>query len=236
VKETFQQIFLPTKDPQYRLWMGNAFCFNMSLRILIIMLMPYLTFVLLVEGVQFTYFMLAVIPFAGVGYVFWTKLIKSHGLKHSFSTSLKVSVLVSVLTPIFLIPMAAGLRFGLGIIIMGIAISSLVGGYLFPNPIVTRLVDAAPEEIKKTTENSGKGISGSYFGLYIFTYNIAQAISNLILGFILTGENKSNPTIIALGLPIAGIITFLAYLFLKPMNLPKMIVTDEEILDETKKE
>ena len=107
----------------------------------------------------------------------------------------------------------------IGICILGVAVSSLVGGFLFPNPIVSKLVDQAPNEIREEAAKANKGIAGGYFGLYIFTYNISQSIANLILGFIYTGGNASNPMLITLAMPISGIIVVFAYLFLKRLDL-----------------
>jgi Na+/melibiose symporter-like transporter len=210
-----KQVFTPFADKNYRNWMGNTFFFNISLRILTIVLMPYLTFVLLLQENQFIGFVGAVIPFAGLGYLLWVRLIKKMGLKKSYGTALQVSIIISFLTAIFIIPMPTGLRLGLGVCILGVAIACLAGGYLFPNPIVSVLIDNAPEELRRRVTDQGKGISGAYFGLFIFTYNIAQAVANLILGFIFTGGNARNPTIIALGLPLAGVILVIAYWFLR---------------------
>jgi Na+/melibiose symporter-like transporter len=215
VSQSFKKIFTPFRDKNYQYFLGNIFAFNMSLRILIVILMPFLTYVLLLAKSQFVLFILAILPFAAIGYILWNILIHKRGIKFSYTTSLLVSATVSFATFLFLVDFGTTIRLLLGVIIIGIAISSLVGGYLFPNPIIAQLIDDAPESIK----SKQKDISGSYFGLYIFTYNIAQAISSLILGALLTGDNKENPVIINLTMPIAGILVLIGWLCLRKLTL-----------------
>ncbi|MHA1340570.1 MAG: MFS transporter [Promethearchaeota archaeon] len=238
MKKTFQRILLPTKDPQFRLWMGNTISYNMSLRILITIMIPFLTYVLLLEESEFIVLLSAILPFAIIGFLLWTNLIHKKGLKYAYTITLISSAILSFITIIFLIDMDKNIKFIIGIINLGLIIATLVGGYLYMNPIVSKLIDLAPEKVRKLVEkysnsnsenmdnstvtprNDSTKLSGAYFGAYIFSYNIAQAVANLILGLILTGDKAKNPTIITLTLPISGIFVLIAYLFLKPINIP----------------
>ena len=218
--ETFKRIMVPLKDKNYRYWMGNAFFFNMAIRVLIVILIPVLNFVLLLESNQFLLFFIALLPFALGGYALWTRKIKSSGLKASYGLSLQVNFVMSMVIFIFLVPMDFLLRFFLGAAVMGMLISSLVGGYLFPNPIVSLLVDRAPNFIKEEAKKQNTALSGSYFGLYIFSYNISQAIANVMLAFIITEQTKDDPITIILTIPIAGVLVLISYLFLRKLKLP----------------
>lgn len=220
IKETFSQIAAPFSDKNYRSWLGNAFFFNMAIRILIVVLIPMLRFVLVLEQNQNLMFFGAIIPFALGGYVIWATRIKKAGLKSSYSLSLVVNVIFAFAALVFLLPMDFWFRFVLGAVIVGILISSLVGGYLFPNPIVSNLVDRAPLEMREKASAAGKGISGAYFGLYIFSYNISQAFTNILLAVILTEERKEDPFFILLTIPVAGILVLVSYLFLRKLHLP----------------
>ncbi|NMC03758.1 MAG: hypothetical protein GYA24_01035 [Candidatus Lokiarchaeota archaeon] len=216
----FHQIKVPFKDKNYRYWLGNAFFFNMAIRILIVVLIPLMRYVLVLEQSQNIWFFLSIVPFALGGYVLWARRIKTAGLKASYSLSLLVNVIFAFGALVFTIPMGLELRFGLGAMVLGILISSLVGGYLFPNPIVSTLVDRAPETIRKEADLAGRGLSGSYFGSYIFAYNISQALTNIVLVFILTEETKQNPIYILGTLPIAGVMVLASYLLLRRLDLP----------------
>ncbi|MEX2683489.1 MAG: MFS transporter [Candidatus Sigynarchaeota archaeon] len=222
LRETFSQIAAPFSDKNYRYWLGNAFFFNMAIRILIVILIPVMRFVLELEENQNIWFFVAIIPFALGGYVLWARKIKTSGLKASYGLSLLVNVIFAFVALVFLIPMEPGIRFALGAVVLGMLISSLVGGYLFPNPIVSTLVDRAPSAMRARADALGRGISGSYFGLYIFSYNISQALTNIILLFIITQETKTNPLYILATLPVAGILVLISYLFLRKLDLPKM--------------
>ncbi|MHA1683041.1 MAG: MFS transporter [Promethearchaeota archaeon] len=224
IKQTFHQMFVPFSDKNYRMWLGNAFFFNMAIRFLIVILIPSMTFVMGLGKSQFTLFFLAILPFALGGYVLWTTRIKKSGLKDAYALSLLVNVAFAFIMLVFIFDMAFWLRFWLGAVIMGFLISSLVGGYLFPNPIVSKLVDRAPEHIKKEAERGNKAISGSYFGLYILFYNISQALANIILLFIITEDTKENPIVIIVCIPISGVMVFISYLFLRRLHLPREMV------------
>nr|MDO8115342.1 MFS transporter [Candidatus Sigynarchaeota archaeon] len=219
ITQTFKDIFVPARDPQFRLWLGNSLMFNMAIRFLIFILMPLMEFVIQLQQSQYIIFFGCLLPIAATGYIIWVKKIKTSGLRNAYGLSLLVNVVFSTAAILLVIPMDFIMKFILGIVIVGILISSLVAGYLFPNPIVSRLVDLAPEEIRKAASSSSKGIAGSYFGLYLFTYNMAQAAANLLLGFIFTDQTKDDPFLIALMIPIAGAMTLVSWCFLRKIEL-----------------
>ncbi|HME56328.1 MAG TPA: MFS transporter [Candidatus Lokiarchaeia archaeon] len=220
VTKTFKEMIIPFKDVNYRWWLGNAFFFNMAIRYLIFILLPVMDFVIILSGSWFMIFFACLLPVAAIGYIIWVKKIKTSGLKNAYSLSLVIFVLFSAAATIFLIPIDFTLRFILGVAIVGILISALVGGYLFPNPIISQLVDIAPEAIRKEAARSNKGIAGAYFGLYILVYNLANAIGNIILGLIFTDQTKNNPVIITLVIPLAGVMVFVSWLLLRRLELP----------------
>ena len=91
-----------------------------------------------------------------------------------------------------------------------------MSGYLLPNPIISALVDDAPESVK---QKYGTVLSGSYFGSYLFLLNIANALGDVIIGIILMGENAENVFFIALVLPVASITYLLSVLIFKSSKL-----------------
>ncbi len=227
IVRTFKEIFVPVRDPKFRWWLGNSFFFNMSIRFLIFLLIPIMEYVIMLQKSQFLLFFACLLPVAAAGYILWIRKIKTTGLKGAYGLSLLVNVIFSSVAVIFLIPMDVVLRFVIGVVILGVLVSALVGGYLFPNPIVSRLVDLAPPEIKNEANRLQKGLSGSYFGLYILVYNLAHALANLLLGFIITDANKTDPVLITSLLPVTAVIVFVSWLFLRKMNLPKAEISAE---------
>lgn len=220
VVKTFKEIVIPVKDSNFRYWLGSAFFFNMSTRCLIFILLPVMDFVIILNGSWFMIFFACILPVALVGYIIWVKKIKTSGLKRAYGLSLIVFVLFSIAAMIFLVPMDFAMRFVVGIAIIGILVSSLVGGYLFPNPIMSQIVDLAPEAIRKEVARSNKGISGVYFGLYILVYNLANAVANIILGLVFTDQTKSDPVLITLIVPLSGVMVLVSWLFLRKLELP----------------
>ena len=231
IGKTFKEILIPVKDGNFKYWLGSAFSFNMAIRFLIFILLPIMDFVIILTGSWFLIFFACLLPVAAAGYIIWVKKIKTSGLKRAYSLSLLVFVLFSAAALLFLVPMDFSVRFILGVTIVGILVSSLVGGYLFPNPIISQLVDIAPEPIRKEAARSNKGIAGAYFGLYIFVYNLANAISNIVLGLLFTDQTKEDPVLITLVVPIAGILVFVSFLFLRKITLvsPQVIMLKDNI-------
>ncbi len=194
------------------------------MRFLIVLVLPILIYVLLLQQAQFLIFMGVLTPFGLGGFFVWRSIIKRSGLKRAYGTSLILNAIGTVLALVFLFEMNDLARLLIGLAVMGINIASLVGGYLFPNPIISALVDLRIQELllnKRQVEKKEVNLAGSYFGLNLFTMSISSAIANILIGFILSNGRESDPIAIILCLPIVGFLCVLGFLFLKKIDFKK---------------
>jgi Na+/melibiose symporter-like transporter len=230
IKETFQQVFQPIQDPKYKPFLVQTVFWNMGMRILMVVILPLLTFVLLLQGVEFIIFVLIIIPFAFGGFLFWNLKIPKYGLLSGYRYSILISIIMLFLTPIFLLEFSPSLKLVLAVLIMGLALACLVAGFLFPTPIVSALIDEAALSFAQTRDLTDisledrkndlvSQLSGGYYGLFSFTINFSSGLANLILGGIFTGSNADNPFYIVLSLPVAAILFFLAWSAIRKLSL-----------------
>ncbi len=105
---------------------------------------------------------------------------------------------------------------------------------LFGIPLSASLIQEAA--IKKDASNVDEtisNISGSYNGFSMFIGSLGAAISSIIIGLLLTGDNQRNPIIITLLFASQGIFYLIAVLFLRKIKFEKPIIPDETILLES---
>lgn len=206
LKDTLKDILVPFRDPDFRLFLISIFLMNAGLRIIVRNLAPYFEFVMFFEGNSFIYFALALIPFAGVGFVFWTKKAKTKGLRYAFVVSNKTITIFLFTTFSLLFIDNYSLRTILALIITGLTIASMVPGYILHFPITSKFSDNAPAHIVK--EGS---VSGKYFGALLLIYNLANALGDFLVGLLLSGSsggipNSENRIFIGLLLPMSAVL------------------------------
>jgi Na+/melibiose symporter-like transporter len=195
-------IFKPFANKENARWLATSFLMNTAMRMITSILLPFMTFVLLLEQSEFVLMMLALLPFAGIGFVFWQKRAKK-GLKRAYVQSSVVISIAMASAAIFLFDMDKLLKISLAYASVAVCLLCLVVGFLLPNPIISKLVDIAPstdegeQAIKKTQ-------AGVYFGSFLFMLNIANVAGDFIYGLILTGGNAENPLAIAIFFPISA--------------------------------
>ena len=222
ISETFKQMFEPAKNPKLRNYLSQTVYASIAGRILITIVVPLLTYVLLLVGIQFIIFIVVLIPFALLGFIFWNKQIGKIGLIETNVKANYIMIMALLASLSFLVIFDFGIRVVIGIILMGLAISSLVGSFLFPNPIISAIVDESASKLEFTSKLEGiSQLSGSYFGLNLFILNFASAIANIVFGALLTGGNEENPFLILISLPIAGLFFIVSTIFLKRIKLEK---------------
>ncbi|QEE15045.1 MFS transporter [Promethearchaeum syntrophicum] len=220
-KKSIEQIFAPTKHINNKNFLWQTIFYNMAFRLCIVVMIPFLTFVLHLKEENYFIFFLLIAPFAISGFFFWQKLISKTGLINGFSISIKLSIGISISGLIFLFNFPK-LWIGilLGVIIFGLLVSCLLAGFIFPNPITSALVDEIKVEKSQSEENNQEeDLSGAYFGLNLFSMNISSGIANLILGIIFVGDNAENPQIIIFIFPVIGLIYGIGLFFLQKVKL-----------------
>ncbi len=214
IKEVFRSLVSPFSDKNYALFLMATLLFNAAMRILVKILAPYLTFVLELQGNQFNVFTFSLLPFAGVGFVLWQKFIKKRGLKKAYlNSTLLISAALFAATILY-IPLEKHILWGITYVLVGLALTSMVAGYILPNPIIGQLADA--NRIKKADSQTAN--SGSYFGTWLLILNVSNTLGDLLLGGILSG-NERNPLILKALFPITAVLFFVSYLFVNKIIL-----------------
>ena len=130
-------------------------------------------------------------------------------------------MMVSVLMLLFYIPFPQLLKQIIGGVVSGLFVSSLLGGYLFPNPITAALIEdtANFSPDLQSKQEAVKELSGSYFGLNLFALNYSSGIAGILLGVIFAGVRADDPVFIILAFSFTGIFFMIGYLFLKKIKL-----------------
>ena len=222
IRKSIKQIFAPTKHINNKNFLWQTIFYNMAFRLCIVVMIPFLTYVLHLKQEKYFMFFLFIAPFAISGFFLWQKLVSKIGLIDGFSNSIKLNIGFSIAGLIFLInfPEWVGLLFG--IFIIGFLVSCLLAGFIFPNPITSALVDEIKMEQSQNNDNiEGKSLSGAYFGLNLFSMNISSGIASLILGIIFVGDNAEDPLFITLTFPVIALIYGIGLYFLQKVKLKK---------------
>ena len=211
MKRSIEQIFAPTKHINNKNFLWQTIFYNMAFRLCIVVLIPFLTYVLHLKQEKYFMFFLFIAPFAISGFFLWQKSISKFGLIDGFSNSIKMIIGISFAGLIFLInfPEWAGILFG--VIIIGFLVSCLLAGFIFPNLVTSALVDEIEME----------SLSGAYFGLNLFSIYISSGIASLILGIIFIGDNAEDPLFITLTFPVIALIYGIGHYFLQKVKLKK---------------
>lgn len=211
IAEVFKSLLSPFADSNYAFFLFATLFFNAAMRMLVKILAPYLTFVLGFQGNQFNFFTFALLPFAVIGFIFWQKYTKKKGLKKSYlNSSLLISFALFAALLLY-IPMEPQIVWTVTYVLIGFALMGMVAGYILPNPIVSQLSDAS----KKSPSGSN---SGAYFGSMLLMMNFSNTLGDLVLGFILSG-NERDPIVLKAIFPITAMLFFLSFLFAKKIQL-----------------
>ncbi|MHA1718301.1 MAG: MFS transporter [Promethearchaeota archaeon] len=222
IKKSIEKIFAPTKHINNRNFLWQTIFYNMAFRLCIVVMIPFLTYILHLKQESYFIFFLLIAPFAISGFFLWQKLVSKVGLIHGFSNSIKLNIVFSITGLIFLINFPEWIEMIFGVIIIGFLVSCLLAGFIFPNPITSALVDEIKIEQSQDHENNDKeSLAGAYFGLNLFSMNISSGIANLILGIIFVGENAEDPMFIILTFPVIALIYGIGLYFLQKVKLKK---------------
>jgi Na+/melibiose symporter-like transporter len=221
VKDAFRKIVIPLKHKNNANFLRQTIFYNMAVRIVLVGFLPFLTFVLLLKQTDYLVFFGFVGLFTIVGFLYWRHRALTHGLIETFSRTVFVLIMVSVLMLLFYIPFPQRLKQIIGGGVSGLFVSSLLGGYLFPNPITAALIEDAANFSPdlESKQEAVKEMSGSYFGLNLFALNYSSGIAGVLLGVIFSGVRAEDPVFIILAFSFTGIFFLIGYLFLKKIKL-----------------
>ncbi|UYP45689.1 hypothetical protein NEF87_001974 [Candidatus Lokiarchaeum ossiferum] len=214
IQETVLQLLSPFKDLGYRRYLLSSFFWNVSLQIILKIMFFIFTYVLELESEDFFLAALYLTPFAGIGFILWSKTIKKQGLKKTYLISSTAAAIFLILGLLFLIPMVKIIRSAIAVFVLGGIIASIVPGFILPNPIISNFVDKQQLYLK---QNENENQSGAYFGSFLFALSIAYAVGDFFTGLIFEG-NTENPQIIVVFLPLASLMFIIAVLFVKKVK------------------
>jgi len=222
IKKSIEQIFAPTKHVNNKNFLWQTIFYNMAFRLCIVVLIPFLTYVLRLKQESYFIFFLFVAPFAISGFFFWQKSVSKIGLIKGFSNSIKLNIAISITGLIFLINFPEWVGMVFGVIILGLLVSCILAGFIFPNPITSALIDEIKlEQSQSENNNKEENLSGAYFGLNLFSMNFSSGVASLIIGIIFVGNNAEDPTFITLTFPVIGLIYGIGLYFLHKVKLKK---------------
>jgi len=186
-----------------------------------ILIFPFLVIVLKFKESEFFIYIIVSIFSKFTWYFIWRKILTKRSLITKYFICIGLATIASLLELLFLLEF---LSFELKIFIFILSIGTILGSmYAFPLfaiPIGATLVhEASHKDEKLNTSIAISKLSGAYYGSLTFITSIGQALSSIILGFILSGPNENNPIIITFLISSMGIFYLISLLFLKNIKL-----------------
>jgi len=104
---------------------------------------------------------------------------------------------------------------------------------LFSIPITAALVHEAAENSNEENVDIGLSkISGAYYGLSSFINSMGPAAASLIVGFILSGQNKENPIILILLWCSIGFFYLFTLFFIRRIKIKHISFFNHQIIEE----
>jgi len=226
---------IPLKDLSFRYIVIAGFFAGLAGRTLGILVFPFQNFVLEFKNVAFyTYIFISI--FGKFGWYFlWIKMRKRNHILKSYSTIMLLAVIGSFLGSFFLMRfLPFGIELTLYIITWSTVLGSMYSAPLFSIPITAALVHEAAENSEEPDiDEAISKISGSYYGLASFVRSLGAASVSLIIGFILSGENESNPIIMVVLWVVMGFFYLVALVAIKKIKV-KNIGSFEHQFEEDK--
>ena len=231
IRDTIKQMAQPARDNKYRNLVFVGFFIGISGNIFGYLLLPFQIYLLEFEQSEFLIYVIISISGKLGWYVIWRMVIKKRSLTGSYSLSLIFAATVAFTDILFLLSnMPYPLKIVLYVVSFGTILGTSYSGPLFGIPLGATLVQEAAVKIDASNmDETISNISGSYSGFSMFIGSLGGAISSIIIGLLLTGNNKSNPIIITLLFASQGFFYLIAVLFLRKIKLDKPVPIDKTL-------
>ncbi|MHA1804199.1 MAG: MFS transporter [Promethearchaeota archaeon] len=225
IKKSFKQMLKPARNKEFKKFLIVRFLHSSAGKILGIVIIPFLTYTLKFKETEFLLYVLVSITSKYCLLYLWKKILNRKGLISSYFISVEITLGATFLIIFFLFE---DLAFWLKIFIFVVSIGTILGNMyafgLFTTPITGALIH---DEAEKTMlikmdislDSSISQISGSYFGLQGFIEAVGIAFASLLIGFILTGENQKNASLITLCLLSMSLFYIISLFFLKKIKI-----------------
>ncbi|MFW9873420.1 MAG: MFS transporter [Candidatus Thorarchaeota archaeon] len=228
MKDTFRNLFIPTKDKEYMKFMAAGVTTQMSSYVIAFTIIPFIAFVLgqnLSPAQISDFYILYIIISISMKFIwfFIWKMIgkKQVNLLKTYKLNLIFIAFGALLELIFLIELSVPLRLIIFILSFGTVIGSMYATMLFSSPLLNEMIDRAAEMhlLNNTQESLNKDeavarLSGAYNGLMMFSASLLGALISVMVGIIFQGENSRNPVLLTVGLMSMGLFQIIALVFL----------------------
>ncbi len=230
----FRQMTLPARDNNYRNIVIAAFFSGIAGKLLGLLVFPFQTYVLEFTSTQFYIYVLISI-FGKFGwYILWMKLRKRNHILKSYSIAILLGMTGSFLGMFFFIRI---LSFNIQLVLYIITWSTVLGSMysfpLFSIPLTAALVhEAAENSEEENVDIALSKISGAYYGFSSFIRSLGPASASLIVGVILSGANKENPTILILLWCIIGFFYLFSLIFIRRIKVKHISFFSPQIIEE----
>ncbi|MFW9866642.1 MAG: MFS transporter [Candidatus Thorarchaeota archaeon] len=220
----FRQMVIPIKDFSFLNIVIAGFFAGLAGRTLGFLIFPFQNYVLDFKNIAFyTYIFISIFGKFG-WYLLWIKLRKKNHILKSYSTIMILNIIGSFLGSFFLIRfLPFGIELALYIITWSTVLGSMYSAPLFSIPLTAALVhEAAENSGEPDIDVAMSKISGSYYGLASFVRSLGPACMSLIIGFLLSGKNQSNPIIMVLLWVFMGFFYLAALIFIKRIKVKNL--------------
>ncbi|MHA1732073.1 MAG: MFS transporter [Promethearchaeota archaeon] len=197
-----------TRDRDHSFFQVANFLFNITMRIIMTYVFIFIGDVLGLQGFEWITFSAWIVGAAVLSFVFWDKLKERVGLKNSFLVCLGLSAVVLFSSAVVLVPMGRGAMVVIGTILAMMLVFVLIGILIFPNPIISVLVDK--RKVSVPPEEHSK-LAGKYQGINLFVMNVSNAIANLLYASAYKWLQTLNEMLTVLLLPLSGIFILAAF-------------------------
>jgi Na+/melibiose symporter-like transporter len=230
----FRQMAIPVKDVSFRYVVFAGFFAGLAGKTLGLLVFPFQIFVLEFTSTDFYIYILISI-FGKFGwYFFWIKMRKRNHILTSYTTSILIAIIASFLGSFFLMRfLPFGIELTLYIITWSTVLGSMYSAPLFSIPLTAALVHEAAENSEDPDIDVAMSkISGSYYGLASFMRSLGPASASLIVGFILSGANETNPIVLILLWVLMGFFFLMSLVAIKKIKIKNISFLDHQYAED----
>jgi len=217
----FRQMAIPARDSNFRFIIIAGFFGGLAGKTLGLLVFPFQIYVL--KFTSYALFIYVLISVCGkfAWYFFWIKMRKRNHILKSYSTAMILSIIASFMGSFFLMRfLPFGIQLTLYIITWSTVLGSMYSFPLFSIPLTAAMVHEAAENAgEPDIDVAMSKISGSYYGLASFVRSMGPAAASLLVGFILSGPNETNPIILILIWVTMGVFYSMSLVVIKKIKV-----------------
>jgi Na+/melibiose symporter-like transporter len=224
LRERIKQMAQPAKDHNYRNMVFTGLFMSVSGSIFGFLLFPFQTFLLEFQKSEFLIYVFISIGGKFGWHIVWRFVIRKKSLITSYTLALIFSAVASFSDLLFLLSnMPYFLKIVLYIVTFGTILGTSYAVPLFGIPLGATLIqEAATNNSTSNLDETISNISGSYYGFSQFVQSLGAAVTSIVIGFILTGANQSNPVLITIMFAMQSLFFLIAVTFIRRIKIEKL--------------